>query len=174
MTRPNHPSTLFENASVAFAVVVLGLMAGFFGTYTYNVNLATMQMDGAAYATVQSLLNKNVRHTGFFILFFGGFLFPTLALVVNYRHWRTFEYGLMVSAALLYGLGIVLLTRQVNLPLNAYTESWSPAQLPVDWAAIREQWNNANLIRVWVAIAAFALCLMALVLRASKPHKSYF
>ncbi len=37
-------------------------MAGFFWTYSDNVNLAMLQVDGATYATVQSLFNMNVRH----------------------------------------------------------------------------------------------------------------
>lgn len=71
---PTHPSHIHSAITVAphfLAVVWLGLMAGFFGTYSCNVNLAMLQMDGATYATVQSALNRNVRHSLFFALFFG-------------------------------------------------------------------------------------------------------
>jgi len=63
---------IVEKTSIALAAAVLGLMAGFFWTYSYNVNLAMLQVDGATYATVQSLFNVNVRHAAFFMLFFGG------------------------------------------------------------------------------------------------------
>ena len=43
-----------------------------------------------------------------------------------------------------YALGIVLFTRQVNLPLNHLTESWTPATLPADWAGVRDAWNRVE------------------------------
>ena len=52
-------------------VLLLGLMAGFFATYSANVNLATLELDGPTYALVQSAFNRHVRHAGFFICFFG-------------------------------------------------------------------------------------------------------
>lgn len=160
---------LLDNTSIAVATAVLGLMAGFFWTYSFNVNRAMLLVDGATYATVQSLFNQNVRHAAFFALFFGGSLFPLLALAVNRRHWRTPSFWLVAAATLVYGLGIVAFTHEVNLPLNAYTESWSPTNLPADWSATRDLWNSANLTRVWLACAAFALALAALVPRAPTP-----
>lgn len=166
-----HPTdpipTLCDNLSIALAAAVLGLMAGFFWTYGFNVNRAMLQVDGSTYAAVQSLFNQNVRHAAFFTLFFGGAAFPLLALAVNRAHWRTPAFWMLVTATVVYALGVIVFTRQVNLPLNAYTESWSVAQPPADWAATREQWNAANMVRVWLAGLAFVLALGALVLRAS-------
>ena len=166
MTR-NTSRALLENTFFAIATAVLGLMAGFFWTYSFNVNLAMMQVDGATYATVQSLFNQNVRHAAFFTLFFGGGLFPLLALAANYRHWRTLAFWLMVAAVAIYVPGIIAFTREVNLPLNAYTESWDAARVPLDWAQTRDAWNDANMLRVWLAGAAFVLALGALVVRSS-------
>ena len=50
---------------------IFGVMAGFFWTYSANVNLAMLTVDGATYATVQSAFNRHVRHALFFALFFG-------------------------------------------------------------------------------------------------------
>ncbi len=61
----NPPPALLVLIPHALAVLWLGLMAGFFGTYSANVNLALLQMDGATYATVQSAFNRNVRHALF-------------------------------------------------------------------------------------------------------------
>ena len=158
-----------ENLALAAAIIVFGLMAGFFGTYTFNVNLAMLKVDGSTYATVQSLLNQHVRHAGFFSLFFGAGIAPVLALAVNYKHRQTASFRLLALAAVIYIAGIIFFTREVNLPLNAITEAWNPAALPSNWSAIRDQWNQANAFRVVCAIAAFLLSLSALVLRASTP-----
>lgn len=165
-------SKLFENGAIAVASVLLGLMAGFFYTYSFNVNLALLQVDGETYATVQSLLNQNVRHAGFFVCFFGAGGMSLVAAAVNFRRWREASFWLVAIAGVMYVFGVIVFTRQVNLPLNAYTESWSPSALPVDWEAIRTQWNQANAVRVWVSLSSFCFCLAALVLRASVQRKT--
>jgi len=151
------------------AVFAFGLMAGFFWAYGFNVSLATLQMDGASYAAVQSSLNRHVRHAMFFGFFFGPPLLCALALATTWREWRAWRcgwFGLLAFAGVLYALGIVLFTAQVNLPLNAYTESWDPRALPPDWAETRARWNAANLWRCAASALAFALSIAALALRA--------
>ena len=155
----------------ALAVLWLGMMAGFFWTYSANVNLAMLQMDGATYATVQSALNRNVRHWGFFTLFFGPPLLCLLALVAAWpsRHqgwWRS-----MALAGVAYLMGIVFFTQQINLPLNKITEAWNPQALPADWRQVRDQWNTANLWRTWVSSLAFVIAVLTLALRARAPHR---
>lgn len=148
------------------AVFAFGLMAGFFWTYGFNVSLATAQMDGASYAVVQSSLNRHVRHAMFFGFFFGPPVLSALALAAGRDEWRRGWFGLLAFAGVLYALGIVLFTAQVNLPLNAYTESWDPRALPPDWAETRARWNAANLWRCAASALAFALSIAALALRA--------
>jgi uncharacterized membrane protein len=152
----------------AFAVLWLGLMAGFFGTYSGNVNLALLQMDGATYATVQSALNQNVRHTLFFSLFFGPPVWCALALLAAWRDHRAGWWRTLALVGMAYGFGIVFFTQQVNLPLNYTTEAWNPAAVPPDWAEVRNQWNAANLWRALLSLAAFATALATLVWRCAR------
>jgi len=163
--------TFLENLTIAIATFVFGIMAGFFWTYTFNVNVAMLQVDGETYATVQSLLNQNVRHLMFFSFFFGGGAFSVLALLSNWRHWRSPSFLLLAIACVVYIGGVIVFTSQVNLPLNYYTESWDPQNLPTDWAMIRTQWNQANAIRVGTAGLAFVLSLCSLLLNTS-PTRS--
>ncbi len=163
--------TYVENGALAAAAFVFGIMAGFFWTYTFNVNLAMLAVDGATYATVQSLFNQNVRHFIFFLFFFGGALFSLLALIINWRHWRTPAFWMLACAALVYIGGVIVFTAVVNLPLNEYTESWDPQNLPADWAEVRTQWNRANAVRVGTAGLAFVLTLAALTVRASAKRQ---
>ena len=161
--------TLLENGSLAIATLVFGVMAGFFRTYTFNVNLAMLQVDGQTYAKVQSLFNENVRHLMFFAFFFGGGLFSIIAVVINLKRWKTVSFWLIVLAAVVYIAGVIVFTQQVNLPLNDYTESWQPSNLPADWMDTRNSWNEANAVRVVTSFMPFLLCVMALVLRANQP-----
>lgn len=160
--------TLLENSSLAVSILMFGIMAGFFWTYTFNVNLATAQLDGATYARVQSLFNVNVRHAMFFSFFFGSAVAAILALILNYKHYASPSFWLLAGAALLYIFGIILFTKVVNLPLNYYTESWNPQLLPNDWEATRQSWNEANAWRTAISALAFILSLLALLWRSTK------
>lgn len=164
---PHHYSWV-DNVSLALATLLLGLMAGFFWTYSFNVNLATAQLDGGTYAQIQSLLNQNVRHGAFFSVFFGSAVVVTIAVIINFRHRRDWGYWAMMAAALLYIFGVVFFTREVNLPLNATTEAWSSEAVPEDWMMVRDAWNQANGWRVATSLGAFALCLIVLVQRAGR------
>lgn len=161
-----------ESGTLALAALVTGIMAGFFYTYTFNVNLAMMEVNGEMYATVQSLFNVNVRHAMFFVFFFGGGVVPVIALLANWRHYRTVPFWLIAIAGGIYIVGIIMFTANVNLPLNAYTESWNPQNLPADWQATRTAWNNANAIRVGTSGVAFVLYLVALVVRSAAPQRA--
>ncbi|CED59715.1 Putative uncharacterized protein [Moritella viscosa] len=158
---------LIENISIATATIALGIMAGFFWTYTFNVNLAMLNVDGKTYAEVQSLFNENVRHFMFFAFFFGAGAISFLAAAINYRHIGHISFWLISIAALIYILGIIVFTAKVNLPLNYYTESWNPSDLPVDWEMVRDSWNQANTIRVGTSFTAFVLGVCALCVRCS-------
>ena len=164
----NLQSRYLQNGTILLAAFVTGIMAGFFYTYTFNVNLAMLEVDGATYATVQSLFNQNVRHFMFFIFFFGGAAVSVIALAANWQAYRTLPFWLIAAAGTIYIGGIVAFTANVNLPLNAYTESWNPQAVPADWMDVRAAWNRANAFRVFAACLAFALYLVALLVRASR------
>lgn len=147
------------------STLLLGVMAGFFATYSFNVNYATFVLNGEMYATVQSLFNVNVRHAGFFVCFFGAGVFALITAVVFLQQ-RCSIGWFWLAVGLVYMLGIVMFTKWVNLPLNYYTESWDVHDLPTDWEAVRAQWNQANLLRTWISGALF---VMATILLSRSP-----
>jgi uncharacterized membrane protein len=153
-------------------VFVVGIMAGFFGTYSGNVNLAMLEMEGSTYALVQSAFNRNVRHPLFFVFFFGPVAIGLLALASAASHWRTAWWRLLAVMVLVYGLGIVIFTQQVNLPLNFLTESWTASSLPANWRVTRDAWNQANLWRSILSAILFFFAIMSLWMRAAARDKS--
>jgi uncharacterized membrane protein len=159
-------SNRLASTSLIAAVFSLGIMAGFFGTYAGNINLATRELDGPTYALIQSAFNRNVRHTLFFAFFFGPPLWCVLAMAGAWRQ-RPAWWWLVACIGIGYALGIVLFTQQVNLPLNHLIESWTPATVPADWAVTRDAWNLANTWRAGWNAMLFALGLLALRWQAS-------
>jgi len=160
-------SNYLENGTLALALFVTGIMAGFFYTYTFNVNLAMLEVNGEIYAIVQSLFNENVRHFMFFVFFFGGGAASVVAILANIRHYKRLDFWLIVLAGFVYFFGIIVFTAQVNLPLNYYTESWDPQSLPQDWEDTRNAWNVANAKRVFFSFVSFILYIVIFIRRAS-------
>jgi uncharacterized membrane protein len=153
------------------AVFWLGIMAGFFGTYSANVTQALLHVDGSVYAVVQGELNRAVRHALFFAFFFPPPAWCVGSVAAGWRMRGLWSWLLLV-AAVLYLAGVIVLTRQVNLPLNSYTESWRTSALPPDWAATRDAWNAANLWRTASASVAFALAITAITIRPRRSMHS--
>lgn len=153
-------------AAHGLAVLSLGWMAGFFGTYAINVAPAMLGMEGLAYVQAQAAFNRHVRHALFFSQFFGPVLWCGLAVAAGWHARRRPWWWLLLAVGLAYGLGIVLFTRQVNLPLNHLTEAWADAgAVPPDWAAVRQAWNRANAWRAALGLVLFAASLGALAWR---------
>jgi hypothetical protein len=46
-------------------------------------------------------------------------------------------------------------TLAINLPINSDQSSWSVQNPPADWAAVRDRWQVAHLIRTAAALLAF-------------------
>lgn len=160
-------TTYLENLTIAITVIMFGIMAGLFWTYTFNINRAMLVVDGETYATMQSLFNVNVRHTMFFSFFFGGGAFSVLALLANFKHRKTLPFALLAVASVIYIVGIIAFTGVLVLPINYVTEAWNPQNVPADWEMVRAQWNQYNAMRVGTSGSAFVLSVLALVMRAS-------
>lgn len=159
---------LLENSFLALSTIFFGIMAGFFWTYSFNVNYAMQQVDGSTYTQVQSLFNQNVRHSMFFFFFFGGGALSIITVCLNIKRFRSMSFWLLVLASAIYIFGVILYTKQVNLPLNAYTESWDILNPPSDWETTRDSWNKANLFRVYTSVTSFLLCVLVFVIRSSR------
>lgn len=155
--------TLFCNLTAFISILALGVMAGFFWTYSFNVAVAVENLDADTYAEVQSLFNVHVRHGMFFSFFFGAAVCSLLAGFVSFICALRTRALLQITAGLIYLLAVVVLTRQVNLPLNAETESWLIGAVPAHWQETRAAWNQANDWRTAASLLAFALSILALL-----------
>lgn len=144
-------------------ILLTGIMAGFFFAYSYNVNIAFEGLNASTYAEAMQRINVAVRNPVFFAVFFPAVLVPALAVILSWRRYQSLPFWLFLAGFVVYFVGSFLVTAQINLPLNAYLESWSIQSPPPDWDETRRSWNQANLVRTWASIIAFACYLLALV-----------
>jgi uncharacterized membrane protein len=151
-------------ASAAAATALLGLMAGFFFAFAIDIAPAMRELDAHGYITTQQGINEAVRNLPFAVAYFGSAL---LVFVPAWPAWRGGRRGTALAwlaVALVYFAAVFWLTRSVNIPINEALAAWNPAAPPPDWAAARERWNDANLVRAVASAACFfaAVALVAL------------
>lgn len=158
----------YRTPSIFILVSMLGIMTGFFFTYTVNVNEAMLQVDGETYAQVQSLFNQTVRNPIFYFFFFGSGVISITTTLLCWKKTQQINFYIALIITILYVFGVIIYTKNVNLPLNHYTETWNLEAIPDDWKHTRKQWNNANLIRLINSGIAFVLSIILLIRNAIK------
>ncbi|MEV0290211.1 anthrone oxygenase family protein [Kribbella sp. NPDC050820] len=78
-------------------------------------------------------------------------IIATVVLVIRGGNRRT---GLLAAGLLV----LVLVTSLViNLPINAEQADWLVQSPPADWAAVRDRWQVAHLVRTVAAVLAFGV-----------------
>lgn len=140
----------------ALATVLLGLMAGFFFAFAIDVVPAMRELDAQAYITTQQAINRVVRNAVFGATYFGSALMPLLAALALYASGQRRTGHAWLALWVVYFGAVFWLTREINVPINNALAQWNPAAPPPDWAAARERWNDANLVRAVAAALCFA------------------
>jgi uncharacterized membrane protein len=92
-------------------------------------------------------------------------LLPTLLSAVAVTAVDGADGGLAFRcAAILALLAWVAVTLRGTVPINEAALDWDPGAPPDDWRALVDRWEDLNSIRAWLAVGAFALLLIGLLL----------
>jgi uncharacterized membrane protein len=73
---------------------------------------------------------------------------------------RPMALGLYLAAALAIIVGGII-TRFLNQPINDQIMGWSPASIPADWTALRDNWWTWHLVRLAATLGAEVLLITA-------------
>ena len=126
----NERLTTALRATEWLALVLLGLMAGFFFAFAVDVAPAMAQLNAHAYITTQQWINRVVRNALFGAVYFGSALAPWIAAGVALRAGERARALVWALIAVAYGLAVFWLTRTVNVPINDALADWRPDQPP--------------------------------------------
>ena len=146
------------------AVVLSGLFAGFLVTVLV-VEGSMRSESAAAYTQVRLIELKHLDDLATALLIPALLTVATLTVIAMRRH--TSRRWLVVIVLLLL-LTTVVISVSVSVPINTIQHSWSVASPPPDWAAVRDRWQLAHLVRTTTAVLAF-LIISAVPQRSSPP-----
>ncbi len=153
------------------ATCLLGIMAGFFFAFAIDVAPAMAQLDASAYITTQQWINRVVRNATFGATYFGSALLPFCAAAAALWGGQRRTALAWLGIALLYFAAVFWLTRTVNVPINDALATWQASSPPSDWSQARDEWNQANLLRTWAAVACFVAAVALVSVSRITPAK---
>jgi hypothetical protein len=133
-----------------------GIYAGFL-VAVFVLELTLRAFDASVYTQVEQ-----VKHRWLNVLAVAT-LTPALAsgfllLLLPPVHSTAFILSLV---ALLSLVGALVITLRVNVPINAAQMTWNVQTPPLNWAAIRDRWQAAHILRSALAVAAFCCQIVA-------------
>jgi len=149
-------------------VLLTGLVAGLFYSYACSVTGALGRLSDREYIMAFQSINHAILNAWFFASFMGSMIALPLATWLSYRTAIDASFWWLLSATILYVIGVFGVTIFGNIPLNNMLEHFNiNTASPQELLSLRERfenpWNKLNLIRTVAAILSFLLAVLSLL-----------
>ncbi len=150
------------------AVLLTGLVAGLFYSYANSVTGGLGKLSDKEYLMAFQSINRAILNVWFFVGFMGGLVVLPVATWLSYNEGINFSFCLLLSATLIYVVGVFGVTIFGNVPLNNILEKFDiNAASHQELLSLREKfeasWNKWNLIRTVAAVLSFFLVILSIL-----------
>jgi uncharacterized membrane protein len=154
-----------------FIVLILGILftgltAGLCFTWSNAVTPGIGRLDNISFLKAFQAMNRAIINASFMIVFFG----PVIFLFLNTYLFRNngISFWLFLAAAILFFVGIGLVTIFGNVPLNeildaSNLETRSEIELQELRNKFEQPWNRWHTIRTLSSFSAFALLIIGML-----------
>ncbi|MEO6636965.1 MAG: anthrone oxygenase family protein [Ginsengibacter sp.] len=154
---------------LAIATTFSALMAGLFFSYSFSVVPGLGKLTDINYLGAMQSINREIQNPVFFICFFGAIIFLPIVTVFNYPG-RHLSFWLLLSATVVYYIGVFGVTIFGNVPLNNQLEKFKlldqTSSVISDFRArFENRWNLLNNIRTASSIISLLLMISTCILR---------
>lgn len=166
---------MFFNLFLLAATLLCSLVAGFLFAFSVVAMPGIGQLDDRsfirAFQAIDSIIQKN--QPLFIFVWVGSAIMLIVSAAVGFTQAAGLDRVIIVTAAVVYILGVQLPTARINIPLNNKLQAHNIDRMDdCDVAAIRGEfensWNRWNVARTIVATIV-ALALQVLLLRLQLP-----
>lgn len=160
--------TLSTNTVVLLITILgTGLTAGLCFTWGNAVTPGLSRLDDLGYLQAFQAMNRAIINPMFAVIFFGPFLTHLLNLYLH-RNVSGPVFWMLVAAAVLYIVGIVLITIFGNVPINealdkTFLEKASTEQLAQLRMQFEGTWSLLHTLRTLTSTTSFILLLLSLI-----------
>lgn len=149
------------------SILFTGLSAGLCFTWSNAITPGIGRLDDLGFLQAFQAMNRSILNASFLIVFLG----PVPLLFANailHRNANPVTFKSFLIAAILYVVGIGLITVFKNVPLNeildkTVLENLSALELNELRAKFEQPWNRWHIQRTITSFTAFALLLVGLI-----------
>lgn len=154
-------------AALIIGVVLAGLNAGFFFTWSFSVMNGLDAASADVAVRAMQAMNENVRNGPFAVVFFGAPAWVLVCLISGLmtRQWSCAVLTLIGLAGL---LATVVITATVHLPANEALamvdiQALSAADMQSQWTDYAEPWTDLNTVRFGTSLLGFIFLILAAI-----------
>lgn len=150
---------------LTIATLSTGLIAGLFYSWSISVTSGLAKITDESYLLAFQSMNRAILNPAFFIFFFGLVLLLPVLCYLYYQSHAGIQFWCILSATVLYILGVMAITIFGNVPMNNTLEvlqigSMTPEQMESFRLGFESKWNNLNTIRTMCS----SLSLLSLII----------
>ena len=155
-----------ETIILASAIILTGLMAGIFFTWSNAVKPGIGKLSDIEYLRALQSMNRVILNNAFRIIFLGSIIAVALVPVFYFNLYPKNIFWLFVFTLVIYWIGVFGVTVSGNIPLNEILdktnlESITLEEIKTLRESIELKWNNYNLIRCISSGITFILLIVS-------------
>ena len=155
-----------ETIILASAILLTGLMAGIFFTWSNAVKPGIGKLSDLEYLRALQSMNRVILNKAFIGIFLGSVIAVALVPVFHFKLFPNNIFWVFILALLTYWIGALGTTVFGNIPLNEILDKVNLESLNLEEITplrtrIEVKWNNLNLIRSISSGITFALLIIS-------------
>lgn len=156
-----------KTITLLLATALSGLLAGVFFTWTNAITPGIGRLDNLNYLRAFQNMNRTILNPLFYLVILGSMLF---SFATAYFHKSdSVIFWITISSALIYFIGVFLVTIIGNISLNEMLDKTDLATINLqEVAELRDKfevkWNNLHLVRTITSLFSFLLLIVACLL----------
>lgn len=148
---------------IILLILMTGIMAGVYFAFSVFIMQSLSELPSLQAAQVMNKINDVIVNTLFLPVFFGSTLWYCGLVVWSLADWQFERSILVITAAMIYILGMFVVTAFGNVPLNNRLKSSAEddSRLISFWDEYLRRWTRLNHLRMLSCIAACAVLTIA-------------
>ena len=159
----------YETIILALAILLTGLMAGIFFTWSNAVKPGIGKLSDIEYLRALQSMNRVILNNAFKIIFLGAIIAVALVPVFYFNLYPKNIFWLFVFTLVIYWIGVFGVTVSGNIPLNEILdktnlESITSEEIKTLRKSIEVKWNNFNIIRCISSAITFLILIISFLI----------
>ncbi|WP_191600852.1 DUF1772 domain-containing protein [Marinomonas algicola] len=148
---------------IVLLMVITGIMAGIYFAFSVFIMKSLSQLPNIEGARAMNRINDVIIKTVFLPLFLGSTFWYAGLIIWSFVNWQSGQSTLIISASLVYIVGMFLITVIGNVPLNKKLKvsENDEKELSKTWPYYLQKWTQFNHLRTLSAMISLALLILS-------------